>query len=170
MFAFHAMDALPPTSNYATLGVVEDASTPAGITPVLIFADGATELVADFIWHVPSNYADSGITLNWKGGTDNTSVGTLSLVAKVVKVADADVLTADQGRDDATGTSVAMTDTPPATPQDKLNYSADSTALTHAQIGSPSPGDVCFVRVYRDTSVDTNTGSLQLAELVGKET
>jgi len=166
MFVLCARDALPSASAFATQDEVVDASTPTGMTPVLDF-DPTTAENADFEWTVPGNYAGGGLTLSWKGGTDNTSTGTLQLDIRVVKIADADVLTADQGRDAAT--AAAISDTPPATPQDKLNYSG-TAALTHANIGSPSPGDKMIVRATRNVATDTNTGDLQLAEILAVET
>jgi hypothetical protein len=166
MFILRARDALPSISDFATPDEVEEASTPAGITPVLDFDPGTAEH-ADFEWTVPSHYAGGGLTISAKMGTDNTSIGTLQLDIRVVKISDADVLTADQGRDAAT--AAAISDTPPATPQNKLNYSGQAT-LTHANIGSPSAGDKMIVRATRNVATDTNTGDLQCAEIVATET
>lgn len=166
MFVLTPLGALPSGTLYATQDVVVDASTPTGVTPVLDF-DPTTQEYADWEWTVPSNYDGGGLTLSWKGGTDNTSTGTLEIEIRVVKITDADVLTADQGRDAAT--EVGISDTPPATPQNKLNYSTTGT-LTHANIGSPSPGDKMIVRATRDVGTDTNTGDLQLAEILAVET
>ena len=153
-------------SNPATPDTIEDASTPTTFIPVLDF-DATTQEYAD--WHVtcPSNYDGGGFTISWKGGTDNTSTGTFELEIRCINVADATILTGDLGIDGATAT--AITDTPPATPQDKLNYSTTGT-MTHANAGSPSAGDYLIFRASRDVLTDTNTGDLQLAEILILET
>lgn len=166
LFILHPMGSQPTGTNYATIDVIEDASTPTSLTPVLDF-DTTTSEHAE--WHVtmPSHYGDGGFTVSWKGGTDNTSTGTFEVEVRCVVVADATILTGDLGVDAAT--AVAITDTPPATPINKLNYSTTGT-LSHANAGSPSPGDYLVIRATRDTATDTNTGDLQLAEILIIET
>ena len=65
-------------------------------------------------------------------------------------------------------TATAVTDTPPTTPINKLNYS-DPQTMTHGNAGSPSVGDRLIIRASRDIA-DTNTGDLQLAEILILET
>ena len=166
LFILRPQSSIAPSANAATLDTIADASTPTTFIPVLDF-DPSTDEHRD--WHVtvPSQYSGRGFTISWKGGTDNTSVGTFELEIRCVKVKDAGVMTADLGIDAAT--EVAITDTPPATPQDKLNYSTTG-ALDHANAGSPSAGDYLVIRATRDTATDTNTGDLQLAEILIVET
>jgi len=165
LFILRPQGSVPTGTIYATPDFVPDASTPTTQIPVLDF-DYQTAEHAD--WHVtvPSSYGGGGFTVSWKGGTDNTSVGTLILAIRSVKVADATIMTGDLGIDGAT--PVSITDTPPATPINKLNYSTTGT-LSHANAGSPSVGDKLIIRASRDVS-DTNTGDLQLEEILIKET
>ena len=149
----------------ATPDVIVDTGTPVTYTPVLDF-DTTTAEHRD--WHVtvPSQYAGGGFTISWKGGTDNTNVGTFILAVRCINVADATIMTGDLGVDAATATTI--TDTPPTTPINKLNYSTTGT-MTHSNAGSPAVGDYLVIRASRDIS-DTNTGDLQLAEILILET
>ncbi len=156
----------PPATLSATLDTIEDASTPVGVIHVLDF-DATTAEFYDWFFTVPDNYGGGGFTISWKGGTDNTSVGTLELEVRMVVIADATILTGDLGLDAAT--EVAITDTPPATPINKMNQSTTGN-LSHANAGSPSPGDRVGIRVKRDTATDSNTGDLQLLEVLLLET
>jgi len=166
IFILDPFSSVPPVSLYATFDTIPDASTPFSSIPVLDFAPGADEH-AD--WHVtvPSHYGGGGFTISWKGGTDNTSVGTFEIEIRIINVADATILTGDLGIDTATEATIA--DTPPTTPINKLNYSATAT-LSHSNAGSPSVGDRLIIRATRDTATDTNTGDLQLAEILILET
>lgn len=166
IFILDPLSSKPTATLFATLDFIDDASTPNTNIPVLDFDPTTAEYVD---WHVtvPSHYGGGGFTVSWKGGTDNTSVGTLELEIRIVKIADATILTGDLGVD--TATEVTLTDTPPTTPINKLNYSATGT-LSHANAGSPSVGDRLIIRAKRDTATDTNTGDLQLAEILILET
>ena len=162
IFILDPASSIGPSANAATLDTITDASTPGSVIPVIDF-DATTQEHRD--WHVttPSNYAGGGFTISWKGGTDNTNVGTFEIEIRIRNVADASILTADLGVD--TQTAVAITDTPPATPINKLNYSTTGT-LSHANAGSPGKGHRLIIRATRDTATDTNTGDLQLAEIL----
>ena len=166
IFILTPQGSTPPSANYATLDTIADASTPTTFFPVLDF-DATTQEHAD--WHVtvPSHYDGGGFTIAWKGGTDTTSTGTFELEIRVINVADATIMTSDLGID--TATAVAITDTPAATPINKLNYSTTGS-LSHANAGSPSAGDHLIIRASRDVATDTNTGDLQLAEILILET
>lgn len=166
IFVLDPMSNRPPGTLFATLDVIEDGSTPTIITPVLDFDPTTAEYA---YWHgtIPAHYDGGGFTISWKGGTDNTSVGTFEIEIRMLPIADGDILTADLGLDGQT--PVAITDTPPATPINKLNYSTTGT-LSHANAGSPSAGDRVVIAAKRDTATDTNTGDLQLAEILILET
>jgi len=166
IFVLDPLMAEPPGTLDAKLAFIVDASTPVINIPVLRF-DPTTSWHADWRVTVPSYYGGGGFTISWKGGTDNTSVGTFEIELRVIKIADATILTGDLGIDVAT--AVALADTPPATPINKLNYSATG-ALSHANAGSPSVGDRLIIRATRDVATDTNTGFLQLAEILMLET
>ena len=156
----------PPATLFATPDTIEDASTPAGTIDVRDF-DPTTAEFLDWFVTVPSHYGGGGFTISWKGGTDNTSVGTLELEVRMVVLADAVILTGDLGLD--AGTAATITDTPPTTPINKMNQSATAT-LSHANAGSPAVGNRVGIRVKRDTATDTNTGFLQLLEVLLLET
>ncbi len=156
----------PPATLAATLDIIADASTPVASIAVLDF-DASTAEFMDWFTTVPDHYAGGGFTISWKGGTDNTSVGTFELEVRIVVIADATILTGDLGLDAAT--PVAIVDTPPTTPINKMNQSATG-ALSHANAGSPSAGDRIGIRVKRDVDNDTNTGDLQLLEILILET
>jgi hypothetical protein len=68
-----------------------------------------------------------------------------------------------------TATETPVTDTPPTTPQWKINYSTTNT-MTHSNAGSPSAGDFIIIRATRDTATDTNTGNLLLQSILVTET
>ena len=166
LFILEPLASSPPVTLYATLDFISDASTPLANIPVLDF-DTTTQEYA--YWHVtmPSHYAGGGLTFSWKGGTDNTSVGTLELELGCVVIADATILTGDLGVDAATRTGVV--DTPPATPLNKMNRSVTG-AIIHSDAGSPSAGDRMIFIATRDVGTDTNTGDLQLLEILVLET
>ncbi len=166
IFTLEPRSSVPPGTLYATHDVIEDGSTPTTLVPVLDF-DPTTQEHADWHLTVPSHYDGGGFTISWKGGTSNTSVGTLELEVRAIVIADATILTGDLAIDGATEASI--TDTPPTTPQDKLNYSGTDT-MTHSEAGSPSPGDKMVIRASRDVATDNNTGDLQLAEILILET
>jgi hypothetical protein len=166
IFILDPKGSIAPTTLFATPDTIPDTSSPATDTPVLDF-DPSTSEHAD--WHVtvPSHYNGGGFTISWKGGTDIDNTGTFELEIRIINVADATILTGDLGIDGAT--EVSITDTPPATPINKLNYSTTGT-LSHADAGNPAIGDRLIIRATRDTATDTNTGDLQLAEILILET
>ncbi len=166
IFILTALNGTPPATLHATQDTISDASTPVGIITVLDF-DTTTAEFYDWFLTVPSQYAGGGFTVSWKGGTDNTSVGTFEIELRMVVIADATILTGDLGLDAAT--AVAIVDTPPATPINKMNQSTTGL-LSHANAGSPSVGDLVGIRVKRDVDNDANTGDLQLLEVLILET
>ena len=166
LFILEPLAYSPPATLYATLDFIADASTPAANIPVLDFDTTTAEFA---YWHVtvPSHYSDGGFTCSMKCGTDNTDTGTFEIELRAIVIADATILTGDLAIDGAT--AVAITDTPPATPINKMNQSATAN-LSHANAGSPSPGDRMILSAKRDTANDTNTGDLQLQEILVLET
>ena len=166
LFILTPQNSIPPATLFATLDTIPDASTPNALTPVLKF-DPTTAWWAHWpSLTMPSHYDGGGLTISWKGGTDNTSVGTLILDMRMVVIADATILTGDLTVD---GAHTSITDTPPATPINKMNQSVTG-AITHSNAGSPSPGDKVIFSTVRDVATDTNTGFLQLLEILILET
>jgi len=167
LFILDAKSSQATATSFATQGTIVDASTPLAIFSYLKFPAAANSH-RDWFLQVPSNYAGGGFTFSWKGGTDNTNTGVFELEFRVIKVADASIMTSDLGVD--TATAVTITDTPPATPINKINYSTTGN-LSHANAGSPSAGDFIIVRATRDVSVGSNnTGALQLVSIIITET
>lgn len=160
LWVLKAKGSTPPMTAYAVPEDIPDASTPNLLTRVLQF-DPSSDESADWVRTVPPQYAGGGFKVRFKGGTDNTSTGQLDLGVRMLPIADAAVLTADLGIDGQT--RVSVTDTPPATPANKLNYSAQQT-LSHSNAGSPSAGDTVVIRATRNSS-DGNSGFLSLEEL-----
>ena len=87
LFILDPLSYSPPATLYATIDYVADASTPVANIPVLDF-DPTTQEYA--YWHVtmPANYSSGGLTFSWKGGTDNTSTGTLEIELGCIVIAD----------------------------------------------------------------------------------
>jgi len=156
----------PPATIFATLDTIADTSTPVANIPVLDF-DTTTAEWAHWFVTCPSHYDGGGFTVSWKGGTDNTSTGTLELEFGMIVIADATILTGNLGIDTATRTGIS--DTPPATPINKMNVSTIGT-ITHANAGSPAVGNRMVIVATRDVATDTNTGDLQLLEVLILET
>jgi hypothetical protein len=169
LFILKPLGTSPPSSStvVATQGTIVDTSTPPVVTKVLLF-DTTTSEHMD--WHetVPSYYTGGGFDISMKSGTDHASdVGDFELEIRVRVIADATDLSGDLDLDGATPAPIV--DTPPATPTNKLNYSAP-VSLTHSNAGNPSAGDYIIIRATRDTATDSNLGDLQLAEILILET
>ena len=164
LFILTPLNSTPPATLNATFDTIADASTPVGIIPVLDF-DTTTAEWAHWFLTMPSHYDGGGLTISWKGGTDADDTGTLILDMRMVVIADATILTGDLTMD---GAHTGITDTPPTTPINKLNYSTTGT-ISHANAGSPSAGDRLGFSCVRDVA-DNNGGDLQLAEILILET
>ena len=155
------------SANAATLDWIPDASTPNIQMPILDF-DGATDEHADWIVTIPTQYDEgTGFTFSYKYATDGADADLVEMEFRVLHIDDQDILTADLGID--TQTEVAIQDTPPATPTNKMSYSGTG-AVAKANFGSAAPGDRLVIRATRDISAATNTDDLQLAEVLVKET
>ena len=158
--------AVPPATLAATPDTITELSTPNATVRVLDF-DGAADEHMDWFVTVPSHYGGGGFTISFKGGVDGTDVDIVEMEIRMKPIADGTDLSSDLGIDLLT--AVAIQDTPPATPADKLNYSTTGT-LTHANAGSPAVDAQMVIRGTRDISAATNTDDLQLAEILIKET
>ena len=165
LFILTPDNSTPPATLYATRDWIADTSTPVANIPVLDF-DTTTAEWAHWFLTMPSHYGGGGLTISWKGGTDNTSVGTFILDMRMVVIADATILTGDLTVD---GAHTSISDTPPTTPINKMNQSTTGV-ITHANAGSPSAGDRLIFSAVRDVATDTNTGDLQLLEILILET
>lgn len=167
LFELFPHGSLPPPSDYATQDEIVDASTPALIISVLDF-DGAVNEHAYWFRTIPSQYSGvTGFTFSFKGATDGADADLIEMEFRVLFIDDLDVLTGDLGMD--TQTEVAIQDTPPATPTNKMSYSTTGT-LAKANFGSAVAGDYIAIRATRDISAATNTDDFQLAEILVTET
>lgn len=167
LFVLTPQSSLPPSANFSTFDVIEDASTPSIKIPVLDF-DGAADEHADWHLTIPSQYASAtGFTFSFKYATDGSDADLVEMEFRVLHIDDLDILTGDLGID--TQTEVAVQDTPPATPTNKISYSATG-ALAKADMGTPVAGDRIVIRATRDISAATNTDDLQLIEILVIET
>ena len=153
-----------PLTLFATPDTIADGSTPQAAILVLDFSPSTAKWMYWFET-VPSHYAGGGFTISFKGGTDNTSILDFTCIIRIVKIADATILTGDLTLDSATG--VTIVDTPPATPINKLNYSTTGV-ISHANAGSPAVGNRMGISFVRNAT--GNTGDLQLAEILILET
>jgi len=156
------LNALQPLANAATPDMITDGSTPAVKIPVLDFDPTVKEFAH---WHVtvPSYYTDLGYDWSWKGATDNTSTGSLALILRTLVLTDAIVLTSDLGIEFQSGVARSMS--PPAPAINKLKTTTVGTVFFDHGVAA---GDRVIISVERDLS-DTNTGDLQLAEVVIQE-
>jgi hypothetical protein len=167
LFTLTPNNCTPPASSYATNDWIPDTSTPPLNIPVLDF-DGAADEHMDWFVVIPAQYAGTtGFTFQYYYATDGADADLVELEFRVLKLADLDVLTGDLGID--TRTAVAIQDTPPATPTNKMSYSTTG-ALAKASFGSAVAGDYIVIRCTRDISAATNTDDLQLAAVYVTET
>lgn len=167
LFKLKPYGSVPPPANSATLDWIPDGSTPSLHIPVLDF-DGATDEHIDWIETIPSQYSGAtGFTFSYKYATDGADADLVEMEFRVLPLDDLDVLTGDLGLD--LQTEVAIQDTPPATPTNKLSYSTTG-ALAKANFGSAVAGDLIAIRATRDISAATNTDDLQLVEVLVTET
>lgn len=167
LFVLVPQNATSPPTNFATPDTIEDTSTPPVSISVYDF-DGATDEHVDWQVTVPSQYSGAtGFTFSYKGATDGSQTALVEFEFRVLILADLDILTGDLGMD--TQTEVAIQDTPPTTPTNKLSYSTTG-ALSAANMGSPTVGNRLVIRATRDISAATNTDDFQLAEILIVET
>lgn len=155
-----------PSANFATDDNVADASDPNIIFPVMDF-DGSADEHCDWPVQIPSQYSGAtGFTFSYKYAMDGPDGDIVEMQFRVLKIANADVLTDDLGID--TQTPVTITDDPPAM-ANEFNYSGTG-ALAKADFGSAVKGDLIVIRGTRDISVAVNDDDLQLAKILVIET
>ncbi len=167
LFTLLPHGSVPTPTAYATLDEVVDTSTPPLTIPVLDF-DGATDEHANWYRIIPIQYSGAtGFTFQYYYATDGADADLVEMEFRVLHLDDLDILTGDLGID--TQTEVAIQDTPPSTPTNKLSYSTTG-ALAKASFGSAVAGDLIVIRGTRDISAATNTDDLQLAAILVTET
>jgi hypothetical protein len=155
----------PPDANPAQFDSNIDASTPATYFSGLDF-DGAADEHAD--WHLimPAHYADGGLTFQYSYKTTGTDGNIIEFEFRCVTLASGTDLTTDLGID--TATEVAIQHDPAA--GSNLIYYSTTGNLSHANAGSPSPGDQIIIRATRDTSAVSNTDDAMLLSIYVTET
>ncbi len=153
LFVLVQENSRPTASAYARIGTIADASTPASIENVLLFAGATADEHAEWEFEVPSNYAGGGFSFVLKYACTGTSTGAVQFELRMINLADGAVLTNDLGMDTATATDV--TDTPGGT-ANVMNVCAAAT-VSHANAGSPAAGDRVRIRISRDFDHASNT-------------
>ena len=170
LFVLTPLNGVPPTPggnnlNPATLDIITDGSAPTINIPVLDF-DGALD--EHYEWYVvcPSNYADGGLTFKYHYAMSSTDGNIVEMEFRVIVLTDALLLTGDLGMD--TATAAALQDDP-NDGANILNYSG-TVGLSHANAGTPDPGDPMVIRATRDESAVQNVDDLQLLAIYVTET
>ena len=166
LFVLLPHGSIPTPTDYATLDIVTDASTPPLLIPVLDF-DGATNEHANWYVVIPNHYSETtGFTFQYYYAMDGVDGNIVEMEFRVLHIDDQIVLTGDLGID--TQTETAIQDDPDATADD-FNYSTTGT-MAKANFGSAAPGDYIVIRATRDEAAVTNTDDLQLAAIYVTET
>ena len=165
LFELQPQDSAGPSTNFATQDTVLDASSPPVLIPVLDYDGGADEHT-DFKVQVPSHYDGGGFTFSYKYAMDGTDGSAVEMEFRSLKIADTTVITGDLGMD--TQTAAVLADDPSVTAND-FNYTG-TVNLSHANAGSPSPGDYLCIRATRDFDHAANTDDAQVASFLVTET
>ena len=163
MFVFLPQNNEPPTTAYATLDTFAGAT---GVRWVLDFDGAAANESAIFSGVWPSNYAGGGINVVIHYSTSGTEVGAVQFEVSAEVLQDQD--DQDAGGQDF-GTATDITDTPSTATANILDVTA-AGAISHANCGSPSPGDGMRLKVTRDYDHASNTDDAQLHAVVVTET
>ena len=165
LWVLYPHDRQGPPANFATLDIVQDASSPIYSFYVLDF-DGNTIEHADFFERVPKQYAGAGFTWDYEYAVDGTDQDEIQLALRMLDLTDASsILSADLGID--TQTASARTDTPANATANEVNQTA-TAALTHANAGSPAKGQLMLVRL--SSVIGVNDDDLQVLSVHIKET
>lgn len=161
LFVFTPNSAMPPASNYATFDTIAAATGNRFVLDFIGSGGSADEsAIFESIW--PSHYAGGGINVVLHYSTDGTSVGAVQWEVSVEVTQDGD--DQDAGGQDF-GTATDITDTPSTATANILDITA-AGAISHANCGSPSPGDGFRLKVTRDHDHAANTDDAQLHRVV----
>ena len=137
---------MPTQSSYARWRTIGDSSTPASNTEVLLFAGATADEHYEWDVLVPANYAGGGFSFTLVYAPTGTLTGAVQFEVRAVKLAAGAGLTSDLGMDTATATDI--TNTPGGTAN--VWTVCSPVTVSHANAGSPSPGDTIRVRISRD--------------------
>ena len=165
LFIFLPEDNIPPATAYATY---DTFAATTGVRSVLDFAGdtGSGDETAIFAGSWPSHYGDGGVNVVAWYSTDGTSTSAIQLEVSAEVMQDLDLTDTGAGQDFGTLTDIA--DTPGAGGVNALNKTA-AGSISHANCGSPNPGDLARFKVTRDFDHATNTDDLQLHAIVVTE-
>jgi len=144
----------PSTTNgCAELTQVEIAANQPELK-VLDFADGADDY-AQFSIAMPSYWNESTVTFKSFWTVTGTNTGTVQFALEGLAKTSDDAIGGTAFSSPATHTALAHSGT-----SNDIMVSAESSACTIQ--GSPAAGDLCFFRITRDISGDTQTGAARL--------
>lgn len=155
LFVFVAQSNVPPSTNFATLDTFAAAT---GFRLVLDFDGAAANETAIFASVWPAQYAGGGINVYIHYSTDGTDVDAVQFEVSCEQTED----NVDQDAAGADfGTATDITDTPATATANFKNITA-AGAISHANCGSPAPGDGFRLKVTRDYDHAANTDDVQL--------
>jgi len=144
----------PSTTNgCAELTQVEIAANQPELK-VLDFADGADDY-AQFSIAMPSYWNEGTVTFKSFWTVTGTNTGTVQFALEGLAKTSDDAIGGTAFSNPATHTALAHSGT-----SNDIMVSAESSACTIQ--GSPAAGDLCFFRITRDISGDTQTGAARL--------
>lgn len=151
LFRFHAEDNKPPTSNYATV----DFRNSDPLISVLDF-DDTTDEEAQFKDVVPSNYDSGGFTIEIGWMATDTTVGPQNAVFQVA------TKTLTEDVDDLDSAAFGSFQSSGAVSEASVSgeYKIATITMSHAQAGSPAPGEAIHFKVRRDADDTSATDSL----------
>lgn len=159
------LGSIPPTTVPATLDFIADGSTVVGQVPVLDFDGSAQDESADWLWMMPSHYGGGGLTLEVHYAMDGVDGDDVQFEVRTVKTVAGDAI-GSENLGGATGTDI--TDTPNGT-ADVVDV-CPTGAITHANAGSPAPGDIMRTRLTRDYDHAANNDDAQIIAVYVIET
>lgn len=158
---------LPPATAFAQWDVRPGGSSPAESIAVLDFDGGSTDEYMDFHCRLSEDYAGGGLTFKIRFSMSSATSGNVRLGIAIRRIAD-DAEDVDASHTyDFNEATVAV-----ASAAGELKY-ATITFSDGADMDSWAAGEEAVVRFRReasDTTNDTATGDMELANIAGIET
>jgi hypothetical protein len=165
LFELFPIGSVPTTTVPATLDFLSDGSTVVGQIPVLDFAGATADEHAEWVVIVPSHYGDGGLTFEIQYAPAGTNTGAVQFEVRADKVVDDELLTSHNLQ---AQTATDITDTPNGTANDL--HVTSTGAISHANAGSPAPGDYLRIRLSRDYDHAANADDAQVLSVYVTET
>ena len=165
LFGLLPLATVPTTTVPATLDFLADGSTVVGQIPVLDFAGATADESAEWDVLVPSYYGDGGFTFEAAYAMDGTVGTDVQFEVRALKLVAGNAI----GANDLQGQAATdITDTPEGT-ADVVDV-APTGAISHANAGSPAPGDYLRIRLSRDYDHAVNADDAQVIAIYVTET